>query len=276
MITIQDMDYAIDETIKKYPENEFKSVYAQIIGEVPGAINNLTRSNGARERIAKATPAELAEAIAREIIKIYHYAEIVKKTDPEIAETTRFVEQLNILSRKCPGYDTVSRLTRALANPGINAVAYLLENNAALLDALHIVEKYHFDYNLKYRDVLEKYGYARRDEVDIDEKVRQDGAKLRGVRNVQVNPHAVNKCLEDIRAGIQVKNKFNDYELSGNLFASQHVGKRRSNQEDSVLIMEHPQNKDFKILVVADGMGGGVDGEKVSTYVVQEIAKWFQ
>ena len=40
--------------------------------------------------------------------------------------------------------------------------------------------------------------------------------------------------------------------------------------------MEHPKNKDFKILVVSDGMGGGKAGEVVSTYTVQQIAKWFE
>ncbi len=61
-----------------------------------------------------------------------------------------------------------------------------------------------------------------------------------------------------------------------NMSASTSIGKKRQNQEDALLIKQHPQNPDFKILVVADGMGGGDSGEVVSDYTVKEIAKWFE
>lgn len=62
----------------------------------------------------------------------------------------------------------------------------------------------------------------------------------------------------------------------GNMFANTSIGRKRKNQEDAVLIKEHPQNSKFKILVVADGMGGGDSGEVVSDYTVSHISKWFE
>lgn len=62
----------------------------------------------------------------------------------------------------------------------------------------------------------------------------------------------------------------------GNMSASTSIGKKRKNQEDALLLKQHPQNPEFKILVVADGMGGGDSGEVVSDYTVSELSKWFE
>lgn len=61
-----------------------------------------------------------------------------------------------------------------------------------------------------------------------------------------------------------------------NMSASTSIGKKRKNQEDALLIKQHPQNPDFKILVVADGMGGGDSGEVVSNYTVEQLSEWFE
>lgn len=62
----------------------------------------------------------------------------------------------------------------------------------------------------------------------------------------------------------------------GNMSANTSIGRKRKNQEDAVLIKEHPQNPNFKILVVADGVGGGDFGEIVSDYTISHISKWFE
>ena len=279
MTTINDLVFAIDETHKKFPDNNFASIYSQIIAGVPGAIKFITSANGARERIEGLTPVEIVQVLCQEIVKIYNYSEVVRRTDETYLSATRFVDQYNALSQKCPGYETVSRLIRAFSTEKVNPVAYLLENNEALMDALHIVQKYYYEYDQKYRLILEKYGDGKAienaNEVLVN-KINSGANLLRGVREVEVNQHAVNKCYHDIMSGIQVKNNYNEYGINGTLFATQHVGLKRHNQEDSVLIMEHPNNPNFKILIVSDGMGGLSFGEEVSSYVVREMAKWFE
>jgi len=62
----------------------------------------------------------------------------------------------------------------------------------------------------------------------------------------------------------------------GNMYASTRIGKVRENQEDAVLIMQHPEIDDFKLMVVADGMGGHENGEVASSIIVKEMKKWFE
>ena len=54
------------------------------------------------------------------------------------------------------------------------------------------------------------------------------------------------------------------------------MGNKRENQEDSVIILNHPQNPEFKMLVVADGMGGLASGEKASYAITSQITNWFE
>ncbi len=280
MIKLDDMVFAIDETQKKFPGNTFEGVYAQIIAKVPESLLKITSRENARKTIAASSPTELVQAIALEIVRIYNYGELIKKTDPEYANQKTFIDQYNVLIRKCPGYELVNGLIRVFRNPKVNAVAYLLEDNKALLDALHIVDRYYYSYDKQFREVLAKYGSGAKvpqsNGAEISEKIKQDGERVRGVSNVHVNMRGINKCYEDVIRGLQVRNRSNEYALGGSLFATMDVGKKRHNQEDSVLIMEHPKNPNFKILVVSDGMGGGIAGEDVSSYTVRTIARWFE
>lgn len=60
-----------------------------------------------------------------------------------------------------------------------------------------------------------------------------------------------------------------------NMNACSDVGIIRKNQEDAVLLLEHVNNIDFKLLAVADGMGGLSYGEIASNLALLEIIKWF-
>lgn len=51
-------------------------------------------------------------------------------------------------------------------------------------------------------------------------------------------------------------------------------GKRLSNQ-DSAIIMNHPKVSEFKLIAVADGMGGMASGEKFSAKVIDKLREWF-
>lgn len=96
------------------------------------------------------------------------------------------------------------------------------------------------------------------------------------INSVKLHKETINKCIDDIFTGKQISVQHSDYTVGENLFATQDVGKKRNNQEDSILIMEHSKNKDFKLLAVADGMGGEDAGELVSRHIVAKLTEWFE
>lgn len=53
------------------------------------------------------------------------------------------------------------------------------------------------------------------------------------------------------------------------------IGLIRKRNEDAALAIFHPKNKNIKLLLVADGMGGRKHGEVASNYVASSIEKWF-
>lgn len=53
------------------------------------------------------------------------------------------------------------------------------------------------------------------------------------------------------------------------------IGLNRSNNEDSVITLIHPNNKNLKLLAVADGVGGRESGEVASSFTISVLEKWF-
>lgn len=95
------------------------------------------------------------------------------------------------------------------------------------------------------------------------------------VKNVQVNPNLVRMAKVKATDPNWHMTRHTDVSLGNGLYASSDIGNVRQNQEDSVLILYHPQNPGFKMLVVSDGMGGMSNGEVASSFVVDKIAEWF-
>lgn len=85
-----------------------------------------------------------------------------------------------------------------------------------------------------------------------------------------------NNCREDVISGMQFKNKHTEYNIGKTLFAVSDVGLHRYYQEDSVIIMEHPNDRDFKLIAVADGLGGHGDGDLASNHIIRKIMQWFE
>ncbi len=54
-----------------------------------------------------------------------------------------------------------------------------------------------------------------------------------------------------------------------------NIGLIRKNNEDAVIAIQHPKQKDIILLAVADGMGGKEDGEYAANYAIKSIEKWF-
>ncbi len=53
------------------------------------------------------------------------------------------------------------------------------------------------------------------------------------------------------------------------------IGSVRPTNEDACLYLVHPKNKNYKLLAVADGMGGKAYGEVASNYTIEKLEKWF-
>lgn len=109
-----------------------------------------------------------------------------------------------------------------------------------------------------------------------------------GVRNLQVNRQLVNYCREEVLSGKQIsiqndlrRNNLSarprrEYNLNDEMIAVTDIGKKRKTQQDSVLMLYHPKNPEYKFLVIADGMGGTVDGDKASQEIARQMVKWFE
>lgn len=72
------------------------------------------------------------------------------------------------------------------------------------------------------------------------------------------------------------KNIEGSIKLDDKTYASTGIGKQRKIQEDAVLLIKDRLLKEFKLIAVADGMGGHKDGEFVSNKVIEELKKWFE
>lgn len=118
----------------------------------------------------------------------------------------------------------------------------------------------------------------------VDEKEKEQqmlaekvSSKHYGVSNFRINNPFARRCALMAATDKSWRITRNMQQTIGNdLYASSDIGKVRKNQEDSVLIMYHPKNPDFKMLVVSDGMGGAAEGEIASSFVAMEIQEWFK
>lgn len=84
----------------------------------------------------------------------------------------------------------------------------------------------------------------------------------------------INKTIVDIINNAQVSKKQVVYH-ENNIYAASNIGKIRSTQEDSLIILRHPYNFNFCLIAIADGMGGLDNGAYASNLALLEIFKWF-
>lgn len=84
-----------------------------------------------------------------------------------------------------------------------------------------------------------------------------------------------NECRDAVLSGKQTRESYSSAICNG-MMAYSDVGLIRQNQEDSYYIGVHPNNPNFKIMVVADGMGGYEGGEIASNIAVRDVIRWFE
>ncbi|MBP3255186.1 MAG: serine/threonine-protein phosphatase [Clostridia bacterium] len=61
-----------------------------------------------------------------------------------------------------------------------------------------------------------------------------------------------------------------------NMQAATDIGKIRENQEDAILLIKNKENPNFKMMVVADGVGGSEFGEVASNVIIEKLKDWFE
>ena len=85
----------------------------------------------------------------------------------------------------------------------------------------------------------------------------------------------MNYSREEIIKDIQKTYNRRTY-IFDNMAACMDKGLYRKIQEDAVLLLSHPLLSNFKLLAIADGMGGLNQGEKASNTTLLEIIRWFE
>lgn len=80
----------------------------------------------------------------------------------------------------------------------------------------------------------------------------------------------------DVFTNNQINIMHKKYSLGKELYASIDRGNGYLSQEDGVIIDNHPDNKRFKLIAVADGDSSRKHGEHASNYVLKKLTKWFE
>lgn len=85
-----------------------------------------------------------------------------------------------------------------------------------------------------------------------------------------------NRCRQDLFDNKQFCINHKSYSLGKNLYACIDRGNEYNSQNGSVIISNHPDLKDFKIIAVADGDASKEHGGNSSSYVLKSLLEWFE
>ena len=285
MTKIQDIDVAFIETLKAHPDYSTSITYLLYDNATaPVYVRNFTSKNMARTRISRLDSRDFIEYIVKNAVIIYHaYQEVMTSKNKNIP--TGWYDRYSFVD-----IQEISKAIELIQNPKVNIIFYYNTHPNELFGIANAVAQTRFNqrfYNngTSYTSDPNKNGTEFRYQLDrigtplaqeLLDKVTHDAEEIKPVTKLNVNYESVNRCLREVVAGTQVKYAHSEYALDGTLFATQDVGRKRDNQEDSVIILTHPDNDKFKLIAVADGVGGLDGGELASNYVVKELAEWFK
>lgn len=104
------------------------------------------------------------------------------------------------------------------------------------------------------------------------EKTNNENAKtssLGKVRNL-----IFNKSKKDIILNAQCNKNHVDYQV-GDLYATMEKGKKEK-QGDQVILLEHPNNSEFKLMATADANENRESEISASNYAILSLANWFE
>lgn len=275
-MTIREIvENAILETYDKF-EKEFGKGKEQVVEAImqyieENKIMGFTNNNGARENL------RMHVNQRRMLIEMVEkYVEKVSEEQPNnrIRPLKYAVkETFNKYLRKSNSNEYACRVT-------IDAVMDYIENNDNHFtrdnNVRHILSQ-HYNQNNALREIV---SYVVETMILTRKK---ENIKNYTIDNLYIYPETIKACEAQISSG---KNAFAQVEDSrvitsetgtrGELAASSSIGLKRKGQEDAALIIVHPKNPEFKMLVVADGMGGYEQGEEASNLAVTYIKEWFE
>lgn len=295
MNALQKIDFAFSETFQQHPEslvNAQEFLYGAMFLDYKMISSYITKKNNARQLMSEVSKQDIIRFVLIESIKIFNAITEYFYESEEMKKNLTPGEYLYEVDSAFPEYSTLideieemlhaNDLDVKSKNPDekINLFIFYKHNCGRLKALANIVA------NCRYQrgEQLKRYiDLARDNDISIGQyqginliaKIQKDAGVFEVAKDVQINQAAFNKCLMDVLSGSQLKNKHNQYALEGTLYASQDIGKRPT-QEDSVLILTHPKEPNFKLLVVSDGMGGVDHGEIASQYTVEQLARWFE
>lgn len=289
MSKTETIDKAIRETLKVHPD--YVDIYASTLNSIiQTKVNplNFTAQNGVRKSIEDCEPIDFLKYVLDQLNRLYGALTVLY---PKVLNggNMNFYEW-NSLCKSFPEANRIIELTYEIEQIKGNVLSYFKADQSKLFYLIETVLKVRFSPRFYTSqngvNTFENNGDDFRRKIDtlasrspeypiIQEKIEQSYKPFSKIESVNFNAQAINRCVREIQSGYQVRYRHNEYSVDDQLFATQDIGKQRKNQEDSTLIMTHPNNKNFKILAVADGMGGASYGEEVSNFIVKSLSEWF-
>ena len=256
MQIIDDFDEAFFNTFEKHPDYD-KQVFCSLLATREYGAKYFSREK--RNKIASYDQLDYISSIALMAVKIgisYEYCE------------SKHPDQLQFL----PYGEECKKFYLAVYAKEIDPISYLTTHPQLLTVLANAYATYRYQDNGMRNARLPKVNIPTGISL-ISESLK----KAKSINKITYNEANINKCLEDIRQGSQVTHKRSEYALDGELFAVSDVGRNeRKGQQDSVLIMKHPNNSEFRLLSVCDGVGGSLRGDWASSFTVLQLSEWFE
>lgn len=257
MNNLETIDHALRTTLRVHPDFDSNFIITSaVMGDFSATY--ITRQEGARESISNLSMDDFLKEVLVQAVKVGqvydYYAD----------EHKEFVD-------KIPSGKLCSQLKRIIYDNKNNVPAYLNMNPEVKRRLAESFATIRYGANTTYLNHISGIEVKKAESI-IAEQIKA----IHGIKNINIREENINKCREDVLSGAQIKNSRNEYSLDNELYAVSDVGKIRKNQEDSVVILKHPKNPNFKLIVVADGMGGHSMGEVASQFTVVETMKWFE
>lgn len=255
---------ALYDTASVHSINQARGALEKLI--LNNNIDCFTRNNNARENliqiglenVKKVAIKRYVDLVIRDPIDSKNpLEEAMKRTFRKYEDNPRIyaLGTIELLLKKCLTEEKSFFVMNENARDNLNN--YFINNNLKLSEFVgNSIAKKVTDYLL-----LEK-----------QEEINND---IQTISNVQTYPSNIEQLRSAIISGTRMKRE-GTISLGQDLQACSSIGNIRKNQEDAVLLIKHPLKPEFKMMVVADGMGGLESGEEASNKVVENIKMWFE
>lgn len=253
---LEKIDYAALKTLEAHPEFRMAD---NIEGYVYSRFDPtyFTSKDGARAALMEVSENEFIYELGKFAFMCSDLYVNALASDKEDAAFMR-------LGKLC--YDFVNFVSSKKINPFL----FLKANIQYLRDVARCFGYYRFDHFEEYGKLICKYNIIYDGTFD---RAYEDASH---VHNVKVRHRNINKCHRDVLTGKQFQLSHAEYSLDGNVFAVSDIGRERGSQEDAVLMLNHPDNSSYKLIAVADGMGGEKQGEVASNETLKLLSEWFE